>query len=69
MVFFLYMWRGMVEKWRAIAFKYFCNKDLMAGWGRIIHGKKKDLFSILEATNFYVKQWNDNYQGLTKNPD
>jgi hypothetical protein len=41
----------------------------MAGWGRIIHGKKKDLFSILEATNFYVKQWNDNYQGLTKNPD
>jgi hypothetical protein len=43
-------------------------KVSMAGWGRISHEQKKELSSALEVTNFYVKQWNVNHQGLTKKP-
>jgi hypothetical protein len=46
-------------------------KDLMASWERIPQffiGQKKELSSTLEATNFYIKQWNVNYQSLTKSP-
>jgi hypothetical protein len=43
-------------------------KDLMVGWGRILHGQKKELSSTLEVTNLCVKQWNVNYQALTENP-
>jgi hypothetical protein len=43
-------------------------KDLMVGWGRILHRQKKELSFALEATNFYIKQWNVNYQGLNKDP-
>jgi hypothetical protein len=43
-------------------------KDLMANWGRIPHEQKKELSFALEATNLYVKQWNVNYESLTKTP-
>jgi hypothetical protein len=43
-------------------------KDSMVGWGRIPHEHKKELSFALEVTNLCVKQWNVNYQGLTKNP-
>jgi hypothetical protein len=43
-------------------------KDSMVGWGRIPHEQKKELSFALEVTNLCVKQWNVNYQGLTKNP-
>jgi hypothetical protein len=44
------------------------TKDLVVGWGRIFHDKKKELSLPLEVTNFFIKQWNVNYQSLTKNP-
>jgi hypothetical protein len=43
-------------------------KDLMASWRKIPHVQKKELSSTLEVTNLCVKQWNVNYQGLTKKP-
>jgi hypothetical protein len=46
----------------------FATKDSMVGWGRILHEQKKELSSALEATNLCVKQFNVNYQGLTKSP-
>jgi hypothetical protein len=44
------------------------TKDSKACQGKIPHGQKKELSSTLEATNLYIKQWNVNYQGLTRNP-
>jgi hypothetical protein len=44
------------------------TKDSMVGCGRIPHEQKMEFSSTLEATNLCVKQFNVNYQGLTKSP-